>query len=344
MDNKLEAPVFLARRALMPLIDVRSPAEHAQGHIPGALNLPLFDDGERKTVGTLYKTINREAAVMMGLELCGPKLAGFVKQASRWAPGKKVLMYCWRGGMRSDSMAWLLRLAGFEVYLLSGGYKAYRRYISDKWENKAHIIMLSGKTGTGKSEILRILKQRGQQVIDLERHANHKGSAFGAMGQLPQPTNEQFENLLAEDWLTFDLNQVVWIEDESRCIGRVNIPDKLFRLMNTGLTICMDMSTAHRLERLLEAYAHFPKSMLTEGIQKIQRKLGGQHARSAIDAIQQEDFSAAIKMALQYYDKAYAFDLAKKDQARVLALSTITPDESQNANMLLSFCRQHQLI
>lgn len=344
MTNKINASAFIEQRAFMPVIDVRSPAEFWQGHIPGAFNLPLFENEERKIVGTKYKTINREAAVLAGLELCGPKLSGFVKQASRMAPGKKILMYCWRGGMRSESMAWLLTLAGFNVILLEGGYKAYRRYISEQWNTRAHMLILSGKTGSGKSEMLQILKTKGHQVIDLEQHANHKGSAFGALGQSPQPSNEQFENILADEWLRFDKHRAIWIEDESRCVGHVNIPDKLFKLMNAGTTINMDMPLTFRIQRLEKAYAHFPKTLLMEGIEKIQRKLGGQHAKSAIEAIKQEDFATAIGLALRYYDKAYTFDLAKKNQTSIYSFSVDTPDEYQNTESLLSFCRQQKII
>ena len=159
-------------------------SHYASGHIPGAHNIPLFTNEERAIIGTLYVQVGKDPAVERGLELVGPKLADFVRQARELSAGKPLFLYCWRGGMRSGSMAWLFRTAGFKTFLLKGGYKAYRRSfidLLDKYPWK--IVVLGGPTGCGKTEILHRLQEKGQQVIDLEGLAHHKGSAFGALGE-----------------------------------------------------------------------------------------------------------------------------------------------------------------
>ena len=179
------------------LLDVRTPAEFAQGHVPGAQNLPLFSDEERAEVGTLYKQVNPERAFLRGLDLAGAKMSWYVREAMRLAPNRKVAVHCWRGGQRSGSLATLLSFAGFDVQVVQGGYKAYRTHVLEQFAlRKSKFVVLGGKTGSGKTEILKQLASLGEQVIDLEALANHKGSAFGALGEEPQPRVEQFENNL----------------------------------------------------------------------------------------------------------------------------------------------------
>ncbi|MGE4332621.1 MAG: tRNA 2-selenouridine(34) synthase MnmH, partial [Macellibacteroides sp.] len=195
MEDVLMADDFLEQSKTGIMIDVRSPSEFEAGHIPGARNLPLFSDNERAEIGTRYVQYGKDNAVERGLEIVGPKLAGFVKQARLWADGTPIYMYCWRGGMRSGSMAWLFRTAGLTTYLLSGGYKAYRNSFAQLLE--AHpwqLLILGGPTGCGKTEVLHQLQRMEQQVIDLEGLAHHKGSAFGSLGETAQPSTEQFTN------------------------------------------------------------------------------------------------------------------------------------------------------
>lgn len=331
-------------RKSLPLIDVRSPAEFRNGHIPDAFNIPLFNNEERKAVGIAYQQQGRNAAVLKGLDLVGIKLSGFVKQAQKIAPDQELLMHCWRGGMRSESMAWLLSLAGFKIHILQGGYKAYRRFIGQAWQVPSKIIILSGKTGSGKTEILQFLAKSGHQVLDLEHYAHHKGSAFGALGQEPQPTSEQFENDIAEIWQELDLNQPVWIEDESRNIGRIIIPEKLFLAMSKARVISLDMPKPLRIQRLIQDYANYPKNLLTDSIEKITRRLGGQNMKSAVSAVQENDFATAIDLVLNYYDKAYYYDLIKKEEGKVYQLSVESADAEVNANKILNFCQTNRLI
>jgi tRNA 2-selenouridine synthase len=335
---------FMEMAGEFPVLDVRSPAEFEQGHIPGAINMPLFDDDERARVGTAYKKSGREKALLVGLEYAGKKLPSYVTGAKGVSSGKKVLMHCWRGGMRSESMSWLLCLAGFDVYLLEGGYKSYRRYIRQLWEKMNRIIVLSGKTGTGKTEILRQMQQMGQQVLDFEYHARHKGSAFGALGESAQPTSEQFENDLAERWVELDPSLVTWTEDESRNIGCVSIPEKLNETIHSCTVVCLDMPEELRIGRLVVDYASFPESLLLQSIEKIRLKLGGQNAKLASEAVQRGDFGQAAGIILKYYDKAYNFDLAKREPEKVFMLRTDTADARKNAEKILEFCKSKSLV
>ncbi len=317
MVNHLSIEEFMEYRQKFPVFDVRSPGEYIDGHIPGAYNLPLFDNDERRIIGTLYKKSGREAAVFEGLGIAGKKLQTYVKKALQLTKTKELLIHCWRGGMRSESMAWLLSTAGFRVHLLTGGYKTYRRHIRRLWEQKAALYVIAGKTGSGKTEILHFLKEKGQQVLDLEKIARHKGSAFGAIGQQQQPTNEQFENDLADHWINLDLQKPVWLEDESLHIGKVCLPEPFYWKKQDSKTILIDVPKSLRIERLKKDYAVFPKELLIESIGKITKRLGGQNAQKAVGSILNDDFTTAIDIVLGYYDKAYSYDLTKKKRSMI---------------------------
>lgn len=334
MQKTIDITEFIPLREHLPILDVRSPSEFASGHIPGAVNLPLFDDKERADVGTLYKQSGRDAAVLRGLDHAGKKLSFYVGQAVKMAPKKQVLMHCWRGGMRSGAMAWLLSLAGFTVQVLEGGYQSYRRHIAGYWKTPARLLVVSGKTGSGKTPILHHLRQEGEQVLDLEYHARHKGSAFGALGQGPQPSTEQFENELADTWARLDLSRPVWTEDESRSIGKVFIPEALHQNMQKSLTACLDVPEEARIRHLVNEYAGYPKDQLIEGIRRITRRLGGLRSREAIEAIEEGNFYSAIRIVLHYYDKAYTYDLTRKDPDLLVHLPVPTADAAENADAL----------
>ncbi len=328
----------------IPVVDVRSPGEFEQGHIPGAINVPLFDNAERAVVGTLYKKSGPEAALLKGLDISGPKMTDFVKQGWRHAVNHEVRMHCWRGGKRSDSMAWLFSTAGIKVHLLRGGYKTYRRYIRERLEADICYFVLSGRTGTGKTEILRELKKTGQQVLDLEGIAHHKGSAFGAIGELPQPTNEQFENDVFQHWSAMDFDQPIWLEDESRAIGRVSIPEPLFVRMRSCTVIEVDMPAELRVQRLVKDYAAFPEKMLIDSVERISRRLGGQHTQAAVKAIESGDFETAIGIVLRYYDKTYSYGLHKRSSENIHTITTSTTDAAENARMVADYCISQKLI
>src|SRR5258705_3027705 len=211
--EKIHIEQFLELRKQHPVIDVRSPGEYKHAHIPGAYSLPLFTDEERKIVGTAYKQESREKAIKIGLDFFGSKMRKMVEEIestiSNWQRVKKhedelliancLLIYCWRGGMRSAAVAWLMDLYGFKVYTLSGGYKKFRNYVLDTFKLSLQFKILGGYTGSGKTDMLKALEKQGEIVIDLEEIARHRGSAFGNIGFEKQPTQEMFDNILAQE-------------------------------------------------------------------------------------------------------------------------------------------------
>jgi len=327
----LEIHELLGRRETTPLLDVRSPGEYTHGHIPGAISFPLFTDEERAEVGTMYKQAGKEEAMELGLRFVGPKLETFVKDAKALAPERKVMVHCWRGGQRSGSIAWLLRQAGFEVEILPGGYKAYRKLVLDSFESSPlQMVILGGQTGSGKTKILYELDKQGEQIIDLEGLANHKGSAFGFIGELPQPTVEQFENDLFERILALDLSKRIWIENESHSIGRIFIPEPFWVKMRVAPLINLKIPDEARIENLLEDYVLTDKADLETAFNKISKKLGGQNLKEALEALERNDFASAARIALWYYDKTYQHGI---DITRSIDLKTISFDHGKAAEI-----------
>ncbi|MBU6342532.1 MAG: tRNA 2-selenouridine(34) synthase MnmH, partial [Bacteroidetes bacterium] len=291
MESIVTADLFLQTQNERVILDVRSPGEFAQGHIPGAISFPLFSDAERAAVGTCYKQKGPEQALELGLQFVGPKMAGFVHDAKALAPARKLGVHCWRGGKRSQSMAWLLRTAGLDVITLEGGYKAYRQYIRSQFETiPLKLFVLGGRTGSGKTKILKAMAQMGAQVLDLEGLAHHKGSAFGFIGELEQPTVEQFENDVYAALQPLDLQKPVWVENESRSIGRVFIPDGLWLKIKAAPLYNIEIPHTTRVQHLIEDYANAPMIDLVQAFHKIDRKLGGQHLKAALEALEQGDF------------------------------------------------------
>lgn len=331
----IKVDLFLSEAKKIPVIDVRSPLEFNQGHIPNAINIPVFNDEERKIVGTKYKQVGREHAIMTGLEMIGPKLAEKVKLLKRLVNTKQILVHCWRGGMRSNNMAWLFELAGFDVSVLEGGYKAYRKFIRSKWDEKRNYIILGGKTGSGKSEILEVMAKQGVQVLDLERIALHRGSAFGNLANDEQPTTEQFENNLYDEWKDFDDSRVIWMEDESRAIGKVSMPEILFDHVRNNVVCFIDVPKEFRVQRLVDEYANFDDGSLIAGVNRISKRLGGLNTKLSVESIQSKNFSKAADILLSYYDKAYLNGLSTRDQDKVIKIETTTDDAKINAEILL---------
>lgn len=333
--DKLPVEEFLQLRASLPLADVRSPGEYAAGHIPGAVNIPLFSDAQRAEVGTVYRRDGNAAAVIRGIDLTATRMSGKLKSGLRVAAGKRLLVYCWRGGMRSEAMAWLFSLGGIEPLMLRGGYKAYRNHILSDLGRERSYIILGGLTGSGKTGILKRMKYAGEQVTDLEGLASHKGSAFGALGQAPQPSSEHFANMLYDDLNAHQPDLPVWLEDESRNIGTVFMPDSFFDQIQSAPVIALMMSIETRMPRLVREYTSFPVEEIIASVLKISKRMGGERTREALDALKCGDYPTAIRIIIEYYDKSYHYGLSKRPQGQVIYINTETDDEEVNTALVM---------
>ena len=313
MPRSLNPEEFLLKTPGV-ILDVRSPAEYTQGHIPGAVSFPLFKDQERAEVGICYKHQGRDQAVELGFAIAGPKFAGFIAKAKTLAPDRRVRVHCWRGGMRSGGVGWVLETGGFDVSLLTGGYKAFRRWGRSIFSIPQKIIILGGMTGTGKTDLLLALRQQGEQVLDLEGLANHRGSSYGALGLPPQPTNEQFWNLISMEWASFNRQKPVWIEAESKRIGICPLPEEIFQQMQSAPVIQIKRTRAERLNLLVDIYGGTADIQeLIAATQRISRRLGGQRAKEAISLLEEGKLGEAFDIILEYYDKTYTYDLEKRN-------------------------------
>ncbi len=334
--------------ALQPesvLLDVRSEGEFARGHIPGAYSFPLFNNAERAEVGTLYKQAGKEAAFLRGLEIVGPKMAEFVRRASELNPKHKpLIVHCWRGGQRSKSMAWLLATAGMQVNTIQGGYKAYRQVTQTYLAEMPHrLLVVGGSTGSGKTMILGELAKQGEQVIDLEALANHKGSAFGWLGEQEQPSTEHFENLLAAALRALDPQRRVWVENESKSIGRVYLPVRFREKMKETALFQYQLDLESRLDILVDGYAKFAEGDLISSFERIKTKLGGLAFQQAVNAVLHADYRAAARIALMYYDKTYAHSLEMNPTPQVFEVKGHGFDAKRAANSMRMLADQHQL-
>jgi len=333
--SKLPVVEFMKLREAAPVADVRSPGEYAVGHIPGAVNIPLFDDDQRAEVGTIYKKEGNKEAVLRGIDLAAPDMSAKLKRGLELAAGGKLLVHCWRGGMRSEAMAWLFSAGGIETLLLEGGYKAYRNHILGELARERKYIILGGLTGSGKTGMLGHMKSVGAQVTDLEGLASHKGSAFGALGQHPQPSSEHFANLLFDDLSTMREDDPVWLEDESRNIGTVFMPDNFYDRMQSAPVIALMMSIETRMPRLLREYTSFPVEEIIASVMKISKRLGGDRTREAIGALREGDYPTAIRITLEYYDKTYHYGLSKRPEGQVTYIKTESDDVAVNASLVM---------
>ena len=324
------------------IVDVRSPGEFAHGHVPGGFNLPLFSDEERKVVGTAYKQESREVAIKLGLDYFGLKMRPLVEQMEAMAVTadgvrKPVIVHCWRGGMRSAGVAWLLDLYGFKVSTLVGGYKAFRNWVLHEFEQPIELKVLGGYTGSGKTEVLKKLGEAGSKAIDLEGLACHKGSAFGGINMV-QPSQEMFENLLA--FALFEVSRdggAIWVEDESRRIGQLNLPAPLWQAMQVAPVYFLDVPFEQRLEYITQEYGVLPAGELAGAIERIKKRLGGVETKNALSLLAQGDIAGCFRILLGYYDKHYAKGAEEKKQRGIELrhIKSETVDPVANSNMVL---------
>jgi tRNA 2-selenouridine synthase len=347
--EKINIEYFLELSRHHPVIDVRSPGEYKHAHIPGAYSLPLFTDEERAVVGTAYKQESREMAIKHGLDFFGPKMKKMVEEAEGICnkelvigedntkfqiPNSKILLiYCWRGGMRSGAVAWLLDVYVFKVYTLIGGYKKFRNYVLDTFKLPFDLKILGGYTGSGKTEVIRELKRKGELVIDLEDIAKHKGSAFGSIGMPKQPTQEMFENILSCELRTLrykpptnnkNIPQIIidhspiWLEDESQRIGHINLPNELWYTIRKSQIYFLDIPFEERLNHLVEEYGNLDKENMIEAIERIRDRLGGLETKKAIEHLRENNTIESFRILLKYYDKWYTKGLHNRENINSL--------------------------
>lgn len=349
--QKITIEEFLSLAKQYPVLDVRSPGEYTHAHIPAAHSLPLFTDEERKQVGTAYKQQSREAAIKIGLDHFGVKMRKMVEEVesivrsqesgvkSLQASGSElltpdsVLVHCWRGGMRSAAVAWLLDLYGFKVYLLAGGYKAYRKWVLAQFEKDYHFHIVGGYTGSGKTLLVHELIKQNKTVVDLEGLANHKGSAFGAVDDKPQPAQEMFENMLAEalaqsavdsgqcakdEKVSLPTAHCIWLEDESQRIGNLQIPMPLWYTMRKAPVFFIDIPFEERLIYITGDYGKKSKEYLKDAILRIQKRLGGLETKNALAFLDADNYKACFGILLTYYDKWYHKGLYNRENISVL--------------------------
>lgn len=365
--RRIQIEEFLKESKDGLLLDVRSPSEYNHAHIPGAISFPLFTDEERKVVGTAYKQQSREAAIKTGLDYFGPKMRGMVEEVEKLIGNEQhaiskdsdcqllppcgtncVFLYCWRGGMRSGAVSWLLNLYGFQITVLAGGYKAFRNYVLKSFEQPHHFKILGGYTGSGKTEVLQQLKQGGESVIDLEKIASHKGSAFGSINMPPQPSQEMFENLLSYElrklsgeWSivnsepenpTFTTHHsplTVWLEDESQRIGNVTIPGALWQAMRQSPIYFLDIPFEERLQHIIEEYSQCEKEKLSDAIERIKKRLGPLETKTALQQLEEDNVKECFSILLHYYDKHYLKGLHNRQNLNTILekipCETVTP-------------------
>ncbi|MBD3748027.1 MAG: tRNA 2-selenouridine(34) synthase MnmH [Sphingobacteriales bacterium] len=343
MVKQFSLPEFLEKAKTTVVVDVRTPLEFEQGHIPGAINIPIFTNEERVIVGTTYKQQGRQAAILLGFEFTGVKWADFIRQAEESAPDKKIMVHCWRGGMRSGAMAWAFDLYGFEVYTLKGGYKSFRRFGIDSFSKSYPFQILSGSTGCAKTKTLQSMKKLGEQVIDLEDLAQHQGSAFGSMGKLVQPSQEQFENLLATELAKMDVSKPIWLEDESVTIGKRVIPKPIWEQMRRAPVVKINIPKEERIDFLNEDYGNLDKDFLKTSVLRIQKRLGPLETKLTLQAIDEGRMKDFIRQVLVYYDKTYAKGINNREHQNIFTLEISKINPLENAKAILEYKKSNKL-
>ena len=309
---KIEKPLF---------IDMRSPGEYEQGHIPGAINIPLFNDHERAEVGTIYKQVGVIEAKQRGLAIVSSKLPELVNQIrSFYQTGYSIIIYCWRGGMRSKSVVTVLDLMGITAYQLIGGYKAYRRFVLDRlrtFELRPEIIVICGSTGVGKTALLGKLAEKQVPVIDLESLANHRGSVFGQVGLGKPQTAQNFDALLLQELQRLNEKRYVVVECESKRIGNVYLPDVLYQAMRRGKKILVQADLETRVSRLIAEYVDVYRNnteALLVSLKTLAKRLGTRKVTALSDKLLRGEVRDVVRILLtDYYDPLYGYETANPD-------------------------------
>jgi len=333
----IQQPVFAE---YSDIIDVRSPSEFVDDHVPGARNLYVLNDEERAQVGTIYKQESPFKAKKLGASFISANIARwtreyFIEQTKDYRP----LLYCWRGGQRSLSLATVLSRIGWKTSLIEGGYKNYRSEVRNILINscpKLKLKIIAGLTGTAKTLILHKLAEKGEQVIDLEGLANHRGSLLGLLPGHSQPSQKYFESLLARQIQSFSPQKAIWIESESNKIGKLHCPDPLWEQMKLADAIEIEAPIKARVEYLLTQYHEFVSNPeeLKRRLTLLTKRYGKNTLNSWFEQIDQNQWTAfVVRLLKEHYDPAYQRSIktnARKIQHRI-RLSNLEMDEIENA-------------
>ena len=295
------------------IIDVRSPGEYRRGSIPGAINIPLFDDEERVLIGTLYKNEGAGEAKKRGIEVVSGKLADIYRRVEAVEQGgKEMVVFCARGGMRSGSLMQLLSALGHGVHQLEGGYKAYRKYVLENLDaliGSKKVVVIHGNTGTGKTELLRMLQRKGFPAVDLEHMANNRGSIFGTVGLGESRQQKDFEALLFNRLKGIDKDYIV-VESESPRVGRVYLPNRLVEGMKAGVHILVECSLDKRIKRIVDEYIGIRQDdvlkEIRDSIIRLRGELGSKKTDTLLELLQLGNYDEIVRILLkEYYDPKY---------------------------------------
>ena len=318
--SNLDINNFLNQSRNNVLIDVRAPIEFFKGHISSAINIPLFEDIERAEIGTLYKQQGKDIAVSRGLEIVSPKMVSFVNEVKSLTKNKKVFVYCFRGGMRSNSFAWLMNTAGLDAKILRGGYKAFRNNVLKYIELEKKLILLGGNTGSGKTDVLKQLMLSQYQVIDLEGLANHKGSAFGSINEKKQNPQQIFENTLYEQFSNMNEELPIILEDESQSIGYNKIPHGLWLQMKKAIIIKLNIPFEVRVNKLVFDYTTVDINALKACVVKISQQLGTLNTKLCLQYLDNGNLADVARLSLLYYDKTYNYNYDKNTEQQIIPI------------------------
>lgn len=308
-------------------IDVRTSKEFEESTIPGAINIPLFSNEERVIVGKLYTKVGQQEAIEKGYEFVQKRIPKLLEKI-RKHKNKKLVVFCWRGGMRSKSLAMLLESLGFDIRQLEGGYKAYRKYVMEKLENykiKVKLIVLYGLTGSGKTKMLK----QFMNALDLEGLAQHRSSLFGDIGLKPR-SQKMFESLLLKRLEELNNEKYIITEGESRKIGNVIIPEAIFKGMQKGIKVKVEASMEYRIKNLVECYSNKEDKKIKEKIMMLSNRIGKKKTERILELFDDKKFEEVARMLLEeYYDPLYAHTINKQEYALI-----IKPEETKAVQQL----------
>jgi len=315
------------------LVDVRTASEFNEASIPGAVNVPILNDEERVEIGTLYKEQGSDIARIRGVEVVSPKIPQLIQTINslRTNSRRPIIIFCWRGGLRSRAMTAFLQLAGFPAFQLRGGHKAFRHHVVDFFDNGhwGRMLVLRGLTGVGKTRVLQQLSQQDQPVIDLEGLANHRGSAFGGVGLGQQPGQKQFESLLWDALQKVPEGSWALTEGESRHIGKIILPVRFFQSLQIEKTLWLETELENRIEIILEDYSvsELAEEAFIQPIQSLQRRLGITEVENMLELLRQKNWHELVsELMLKYYDPLYCH--TKPDNRTTVNIDPFTSDHS----------------